>query len=927
MIQVLVTIRFGRDPMGTAPGAETGGGRDGTLPAAMKWSGACHFEGSAAMSGPQGKKERSIQSRLVMLLLFVLIPVLTLQGYIYYDTYQTRRASELQTNLEIARAVAKTFESFVEDILHHELVIGLAITSSQPMTSGDITRLLTSARGYVAVRDFTWMNSNGDAIYSGNPSVVGRNYSDRSYIRDIANGREWAVSELLISKATGQPVFGISRGIRDEKGKLLGIVVAMIIPEHLDARLAVERSTGGGHALVDHKGMMVYRYPAIQATWEERNWLKQYPEFGVALGGKETTATVYAPYEGKSRFIGLTPVSSIGWAAGAGRTEDEVTGPILARMANNALLFLSVSFAAFMIALVISRKITNPITTLVSHANALGNGQATEQVGPQDISEFRNLADAFHAMAVKVQEREAELRESEEKYRNLFANMVEEVHFWRVVRDKAGRVKTWRLVDANPPALKSWGRQTVDEIKGKTTDEIFGPGSTEHYLPVVQKIMTEGVSHTYEDYFPNLDKHFRFTSVPLGEFFITTGADITRVKTAQEQVERAYGRLKTFFDVRIGGIGIVIARADGSVLQANDYYLDILGHTRQEFEAGKVTWIERTPPEWLPADERALAQLRDRGACDPYEKEYVRRDGTRVPVLITDVMMPGLEKDILAIVINMTERKRAEEALKGAKESLEKRVRERTMALQILTEQLEGSRGDLRKLASELVRAEERERKRIAGVLHDEIAQTLAAARMRLDLIDGIPSGSAEGHDGGQGAPPAVDPGDARADERHRQPPSLRHGAEGRLRCARQKIDGEIPRSDRLRHTGCVQAPRSGREDDSVPGRAGVAEQRREAQQCEERPCPDRHGKRQLPRFGHGRRRGVRPPGARGAHRRGRVRAVQHEGAADCRGREPPDRVLPGERHGSDGHSARGPGLIAEMRGKIPTTNGRRETS
>ena len=117
------------------------------------------------MTGLQekGKEGRSIQSRLILLLLFILIPVLAIQAYMYYDSYQTRRASELQANLEIARAVAKTFESFVQDVLHQELVIGLAITSSQPMTSEDITRLLDSSQDYVAVRDFTWMNPKGDA--------------------------------------------------------------------------------------------------------------------------------------------------------------------------------------------------------------------------------------------------------------------------------------------------------------------------------------------------------------------------------------------------------------------------------------------------------------------------------------------------------------------------------------------------------------------------------------------------------------------------------------------------------------------------------------------------------------------------------------------------------------------------------------------
>jgi signal transduction histidine kinase len=83
---------------------------------------------------------------------------------------------------------------------------------------------------------------------------------------------------------------------------------------------------------------------------------------------------------------------------------------------------------------------------------------------------------------------------------------------------------------------------------------------------------------------------------------------------------------------------------------------------------------------------------------------------------------------------------KSEESLRLANEHLEQRVKERTLDLQNLTGQLEKSRHELRGLASELVMAEERERKRIAGVLHDEIAQTLAAVRMQLDLFQDIPS-------------------------------------------------------------------------------------------------------------------------------------------------------------------------------------------
>ncbi|HVN96503.1 MAG TPA: ATP-binding protein [Syntrophorhabdaceae bacterium] len=95
----------------------------------------------------------------------------------------------------------------------------------------------------------------------------------------------------------------------------------------------------------------------------------------------------------------------------------------------------------------------------------------------------------------------------------------------------------------------------------------------------------------------------------------------------------------------------------------------------------------------------------------------------------------GIVTDITALKRYEQKLQESEEVLRAANEYLEERVRERTMDLRILTEQLEKSRDDLRKLAAELVLTEEKERKRIAAVLHDEIAQTLAAARTRVEML------------------------------------------------------------------------------------------------------------------------------------------------------------------------------------------------
>lgn len=119
----------------------------------------------------------------------------------------------------------------------------------------------------------------------------------------------------------------------------------------------------------------------------------------------------------------------------------------------------------------------------------------------------------------------------------IFEHLTVEVHLWEIVHDSNGGIETWKLAYANPPALRTWGQPNLESIKGKTTDEIFGKGATKHYKHVVEKIIAEGSPYSYQDYFPNIDRYFHFTSVPLGDYFVTTGADITDIVLDQQRIE------------------------------------------------------------------------------------------------------------------------------------------------------------------------------------------------------------------------------------------------------------------------------------------------------------------------------------------------------------------------------------------------------
>jgi PAS domain S-box-containing protein len=163
--------------------------------------------------------------------------------------------------------------------------------------------------------------------------------------------------------------------------------------------------------------------------------------------------------------------------------------------------------------------------------------------------------------------------------------------------------------------------------------------------------------------------------------------DLTERRRAEAALQVAHERLRRFVDSNI--VGIVIANAAGAIIEANDYYLRLIGVTREELQQGKVDWRAITPPQWLPADEQAIREMRERGTCTPYEKEYVWRDGTRVPVLLADALLPGPEEQIAAFALDLTERKRAEAEVRRLNVELEQRVRDRTAQLEAANKELE----------------------------------------------------------------------------------------------------------------------------------------------------------------------------------------------------------------------------------------------
>ena len=151
---------------------------------------------------------------------------------------------------------------------------------------------------------------------------------------------------------------------------------------------------------------------------------------------------------------------------------------------------------------------------------------------------------------------------------------------------------------------------------------------------------------------------------PLGQVraVLATYSDVTSLRSAQAALAATERQLRFLF--KSPTIGIFSGEGE-EIKDANPAFLSMVGYTLEELHSGAITWTELTPPELIQRDARAITQVVDRGYCEPFEKEYLAKDGRRVPVLIGIVSSkPGTWSPWVVWVLDLTERKRLEERLR-----------------------------------------------------------------------------------------------------------------------------------------------------------------------------------------------------------------------------------------------------------------------
>jgi PAS domain S-box-containing protein len=334
---------------------------------------------------------------------------------------------------------------------------------------------------------------------------------------------------------------------------------------------------------------------------------------------------------------------------------------------------------------------------------------AVEQGGPYDLEYRLQLPDGrvrwiadkarvrygpdgrpthLTGVCVDITERkllEAELRRREREFATLVENSPDVV--FRLDCDL-------RHVYINPAVERTTGRKPLHFL-GRTGQEAgLPPELWERFEACCQEALWTGQAQSMEftSQTPQGVRHFESRVIPEtgpdGEVGSLLGitSDLTERRRAEAALRASEQRFRRVVESDM--VGILFWGPEGVITDANDVFLNMVGRTRADLAAGRLRWPDLTPPEWAEADARALEELRTRGTCRPFEKEYLHASGRRVPILLGASCLEGRSDEGVAFLVDITERKKLEAELRERAEQLAEADRKKDEFLATLAHEL-----------------------------------------------------------------------------------------------------------------------------------------------------------------------------------------------------------------------------------------------
>jgi PAS domain S-box-containing protein len=178
-------------------------------------------------------------------------------------------------------------------------------------------------------------------------------------------------------------------------------------------------------------------------------------------------------------------------------------------------------------------------------------------------------------------------------------------------------------------------------------------------MPLINQARLTGVLYLENNLTPRVFTLDRITVLKVLASQAAISLENTRL---YRDLENREAKIRRLVDANI--MGIFIWNLDGAIIGTNEAFLQMVQYGREDIVSGRVRWTDLTPAEWRERDERGIAELEATATVQPYEKEFFRKDGSRVPVLVGAAIFEGSRNEGVAFVLDLSEQKRAEQALR-----------------------------------------------------------------------------------------------------------------------------------------------------------------------------------------------------------------------------------------------------------------------